>query len=56
VLFLAKCTPGKKLFARLERKHGKGKALSVLSHKLGRAIYFMLTRNRAFDLERFLRS
>jgi len=56
VLFLAKCAPGKRLFARLERKHGKGKALSVLAHKLGRAIYFMLTRNRAFDLERFLRS
>ena len=44
------------LFARIERKHGKGKALSILAHKLGRAVYFMLARKKAFDLERFLRS
>jgi transposase len=56
VLFLAKCPEGKKLFARIERKHGKGKAMSILAHKLGRAVYFMLARNQAFDLERFLRS
>jgi hypothetical protein len=56
VLFLAKCPQGKALFARIERKHGKGKALSILAHKLGRAVYFMLTRKRAFDLDRFLRS
>jgi len=56
VLFLAKCPEAKKLFARLERKHGKGKALSILAHKLGRAVYFMLARKQAFDLERFLRS
>ena len=31
-------------------------ALSILAHKLGRAVYFMLARNQAFDLERFLRS
>ena len=31
VLFLAKCPEGKKLLARLERKHGKGKALSILA-------------------------
>jgi transposase len=56
VLFLAKCPEAKKLFARIERKHGKGKALSILAHKLGRAVYFMLARKKAFDLERFLRS
>jgi transposase len=54
VLFLAKCPEGKKLLARLERKHGKGKALSILAHRIGRAVYFMLTRKRAFDLDRFL--
>ena len=53
VLFLAKCPAGKKLLARLERKHGKGKALSILAHRLGRAVYFMLKRKRSFDLERF---
>jgi transposase len=56
VLFLAKCPQGKVLFARLERKHGKGKALSILAHRIGRAVYFMLARQRAFDLERFLKS
>jgi transposase len=56
VLFLAKCPEGKKLFTRIERKHGKGKAMSILAHRLGRAVYFMLARNQAFDLERFLRS
>ena len=56
VLLLGKCPEGKKLLARLERKHSKAKALSILAHKLGRAVYFMLARKRAFDLERFLRS
>jgi hypothetical protein len=42
--------------ARIERKHGKGKALSILAHRIGRAVYFMLARKRAFDLERFVRS
>jgi transposase len=56
VLFLAKCPEGKALFARIERKHGKGKALSILAHRIGRAVYFMLARQRAFDLPRFLRS
>jgi transposase len=55
VLWLAKCPEGKKLFARIERKHGKGKALSILAHRIGRAAYFMLARKRAFDLARFLR-
>jgi transposase len=56
VLFLAKCPEGKALFARIGRKHGKGKALSILAHRIGRAAYFMLARQRAFDLPRFLRS
>ena len=56
VLFVAKCAQGRLLLARLERKHGKPKALSILAHKLGRAVYFMLARNQAFDLERFTKS
>jgi len=34
--------------------HGKGKALSILAHKLGRAIYYMLKNNVPFNLEKFL--
>lgn len=54
VLFLAKCDKGKALKAKLARKHGKAKSLSILAHKIGRAVYFMLARQQAFDLERFL--
>ena len=32
---------GQKLLARLEKRHGKGKALSILAHKIGRAVYYM---------------
>ena len=34
VLFLRQNAPGQKYFAKLTRKHGKGKALTVLAHKL----------------------
>ena len=32
----------------------KGKALSVLAHKLGRCVYFMLKNKQVFDEQRFL--
>jgi len=54
VLFLRQNQPGKEYFTKLERKHGKGKALTVLAHKLARAVYYMLTRAQAFDLTRFV--
>jgi transposase len=54
VLFIRQSQPGKEYFARLEHKHGKAKALTVLAHKLGRAVYYMLTREQAFDLQRFV--
>jgi len=54
VLFVRHCPEGKKLLARLEKKHGKGKALSILAHKLGRAAYYVLLREKAFDVERFM--
>jgi transposase len=56
VLFLRNNPPGQKLLVRLEKKHGKGKALTVLAHKLARAVYYMLTRERAFDMQHFLQS
>jgi transposase len=39
-----------------ERKHGKGKAMSILAARLGRAIYTMLKRGEAFDEKRFFAS
>src|SRR5215471_17472842 len=54
VLFLRQSQPGKAYFMKLEHKHGKAKALTVPAHKLGRAVYYMLTREQAFDLNRFV--
>lgn len=54
VLFLKGNEPAKKYLARLTQKHGKGKALSILAHKLGRAAYFMLKNKKAFDQKKFL--
>jgi len=53
VLFLRCNARGKDLLARLEKKHGRAKALSVLASKLGRAAFYMLKRGRPFDPERF---
>ena len=52
--FLGKSAQGRKLVERLRRKHGKAKAISILAHKLGRAVYYMLTRQKAFDMQRFM--
>ena len=54
VLFLRANPKGLEFKKKLERKHGKAKALSILAHKLGRAVYFMLRRKQAFHMERFL--
>jgi transposase len=53
VLFLRTNPAGQKYLARLEKKHGKGKALTVLAHKLARAVYYMLKREVAFDTQKF---
>ena len=45
--------PAQKAIARLASKHGKGKALSILAHRLGRAVYVMLSKRQAFDEVRF---
>jgi transposase len=41
VLFLRDNPAGQKFLARLEKKHDKGKALTILAHKLSRAVYYM---------------
>ena len=56
VLFLRNNPPGQKSLARLEKKHDKGKALTILAHKLARAIYYMLKRQTACDMDMFLRA
>lgn len=56
VLFLRQSQRAKDYVARLSQKHGKGKALSILAHKIGRAVYFLMKRNDAFDEDYFFRS
>jgi transposase len=54
VLFLRDNPAAQKLLARLEKKHSKGKALTILAHTLARAVYSMLKRQTACALETFL--
>jgi transposase len=53
VCFLHNNPQGRQHVKRLRRRYGKGKALSILAAKLGRATYFMLKQKRAFDMDRF---
>jgi Transposase IS116/IS110/IS902 family len=55
VLFLRAHPAGQKSRARVEKTQSKGKALTVLAHKLARAVYDRLPRTTAFDLPPFLR-
>jgi transposase len=56
VLFLRKNPQGMKYKKRLQQRYGKSKALSILAHRLGRATYYVLKRQQAFDMKRFLSS
>ena len=53
VLFIRGNKQAKKYLDKHANKHGKGKALSILAHKLGRAVYFMLKNRKPFDQELF---
>lgn len=56
VPLLKRCCPEVKTFAdRIEKKHSKARAFSYLAVKLGRAVYYMLKRGEAFELDRMLR-
>jgi transposase len=54
VLFLQRNPRGQRLANRLRSKHGRGKALSILAARLGRASYYMLRRSTAFEMDRFM--
>ena len=55
-LFLRNHPEGQRMLARLEKRHDKGTALTILAHKLARAVYAMLKRNMAFDMDKFRHS
>ena len=53
VLFLRDHPAAQQYLTRLEKKHDKGKALTILAQKLARAVYYMLKRQVAFEREMF---
>jgi transposase len=54
VLFLRDHPAGQQYLTRLEKKPGQGKALTLLAQKLGRAVYDLFKRPKAFDMHKFL--
>ena len=51
--FLRNTPAGQKYLARLEKQQDNGKALTILAHKLARAVYDMLKRHTAVDMAKF---
>jgi len=55
-LFMRESQQAKDYVEKLSIKHGKGKAMSILAHKLGRAVYCVIKRKDAFDVNYFFTS
>lgn len=53
ILFIRDSTDAKDYIAKLTKKYNKGKALGILTHKLGRAIYYILKNKQPFNMETF---
>jgi transposase len=53
VLFLRKNEAAKLYRARLTKRHGKAKSLTILAHKIARAVFFILKRRTVFEAETF---
>jgi transposase len=53
LLMLREDERAKKYKARLEKKHGKAKALGIVAAKLARAVYFVLRKEEVFDADKF---
>jgi transposase len=53
VLFLRRNPLARKYRDKLMRKHGKAKSMTILAHKLARAIYYILKRKEVFHMETF---
>ena len=54
LLLLRESDAVKELHQRLKNRHGKARALAILSHKLGRAVYYMLKNKQAFKIKTFV--
>ena len=51
VLFLRKNPPAQAWLEKMANKHNKARALTILAHKLGRAVFFMLKRKQVFEIK-----
>ena len=56
VLMLKGNKPAQAALQKLANRHGKGKALAILSARLGRTVYHMLKNQVPFDQDKFLRT
>ncbi len=56
ILMLKGNKPMQQVVQKMASRHGKGKALAILSARLGRAVYYMLKNQVPFDQGLFLRS
>jgi len=53
VLFLRRNPDAMKYREKLAKKHGKAKSMTILAHKLARAVYYILKRKEVFHIETF---
>lgn len=53
ILMMRERDEAKKFVQRKQSKHGKAKAIAILSHKIGRAVYYMLKHQNPFDPNKF---
>ncbi len=53
MLILRANPPAQRYIEKLRKKHGKAKSLSILAHKMGRAVYFLIKRKKSFSMEAF---
>lgn len=53
VLYLRASDDAKKYLLRLQKKNSKARSLSIFSHRMGKAVYFMLSKKEPFDERKF---
>jgi transposase len=54
ILLLREKQEVKDYHLKLKNKYGKARALAILSHKIGRTVYYMLKNQKAFDMKKFI--
>ena len=53
LMMMRHCEDAQRFVARKEKKHGKGRAMTMLARKTARAVYQMLKRKEAFSAVKF---